>query len=55
MTAAFDRLSNWHTAANSLIEEHEHIVEAIERGDGNRAGELVHEHITTFYNDQLRD
>lgn len=54
MTAAFDRLPNWHTAANNLIEEHERIVEAIERGDNSRAGELVHEHITTFYNDQLR-
>lgn len=54
MTAAFDRLPDWQLVTSTLIEEHDRITDAIEKGEGDRAGALVHEHITGFYNDQLR-
>lgn len=54
MTAAFDRLPDWKLVTTSLVEAHERVVDAIEKGDGERAGALVHEHIAGFYNDQLR-
>lgn len=54
MTAAFDRLPDWQLVTSSLIAEHEHIIDAIENGDADRASSLVYEHITGFYNDQLR-
>ena len=54
MTAAFDRLPDWQLVTSTLIEEHERITDAIEQGEGDRAGVLVHQHITGFYNDQLR-
>lgn len=54
MTAAFDRLPDWQLVTSSLIAEHEDIVDAIENGDGDHASSLIYEHITGFYNDQLR-
>ena len=49
MISAFDRISDWRAVADRLLAEHEQVVDAIERRDGARAGELVARHITEFY------
>ncbi len=53
MAAAFARLPDWHSTAHSLATEHENILRAIEKGDDDRAAELVADHITRFYQDSI--
>ncbi|MGH3756730.1 FadR/GntR family transcriptional regulator [Actinophytocola sp.] len=53
MAAAFARLSDWRSVADSLATEHEGILRAIEKGDGDRAADLVADHITRFYQDRI--
>lgn len=53
MAAAFARLPDWHSVAESLVTEHENILRAIDKGDGDRAAELVADHITRFYQDRI--
>ncbi len=53
MAAAFARLPDWRSTADSLATEHEGILRAIEKGDGDRAAELVADHITRFYQDSI--
>jgi GntR family transcriptional repressor for pyruvate dehydrogenase complex len=53
MTAAFARLPDWQSVAESLVTEHEGILAAIEKGDGDRASELVADHIIRFYQDRV--
>jgi GntR family transcriptional regulator, transcriptional repressor for pyruvate dehydrogenase complex len=53
MAAAFARLPDWQSVAESLVTEHEGILRAIEKGDGDRAAELVADHITRFYQDRM--
>jgi DNA-binding GntR family transcriptional regulator len=50
---AFAKLPDWRTAADSLVTEHEGILRAIAKGDGDAAAELVGEHITRFYQDRI--
>lgn len=53
MTAVFTRLPEWRTVADALTNEHEGILRAIEKGDGDAAAELVTCHIERFYTDQI--
>ncbi|MEV6899559.1 FadR/GntR family transcriptional regulator [Amycolatopsis sp. NPDC051372] len=53
MAAAFARLPDWRAVAADLVTEHEEILRAIEAGDGDRAAELVADHITRFYTDRV--
>lgn len=53
MTAAFARLPDWQSVAESLVTEHEGILRAIEKGDGDQAAELVADHIIRFYQDRV--
>jgi DNA-binding FadR family transcriptional regulator len=49
MLAVFESLSDWRATADSLADQHQQIVEAIESGDSARAATLVEGHIDTFY------
>lgn len=49
MATAFEQLPDWRAVTDSLWAEHHAIYEAIRAGDGDRAAELVDEHITNFY------
>lgn len=53
MAAAFARFEDWRAVANSLVDEHEAILRAIEKGDSDAAADLVAEHITGFYRDRI--
>jgi DNA-binding FadR family transcriptional regulator len=53
MAAAFARLDEWRGVADILVHEHEDMVRAIEKGDGDLAAQLVTEHIRRFYTDQI--
>ncbi|NKQ56007.1 FadR family transcriptional regulator [Amycolatopsis sp. K13G38] len=53
MAATFTRFADWRTVASTLIDEHEAIVEAIDKGEGERAADLVADHITSFYQDRI--
>jgi GntR family transcriptional regulator, transcriptional repressor for pyruvate dehydrogenase complex len=53
MAAAFARLPEWRTVADTLVTEHESILRAIDKGDGDAAAELVADHITCFYQDRI--
>lgn len=53
MTAVFTGLVDWRAVSRGLVLEHERIVSAIEQGDGKAAADLVDDHITKFYNDQV--
>jgi DNA-binding FadR family transcriptional regulator len=55
MTAAFERLPEWRTAADALVNEHEAILRAIEKGAGDAAADLVTDHIRGFYRDRIRN
>ena len=53
MAATFARFDDWRTVAGSLVDEHEAIVRAIDKGDGDTAADLVASHITCFYQDRI--
>lgn len=53
MTAVFAGLPKWRKVADSLNDEHEQILRAIERSDGEAASELVSDHIRRFYQDRV--
>jgi GntR family transcriptional repressor for pyruvate dehydrogenase complex len=53
MTAVFAGLPKWRRVADALNKEHQQILRAIERGDGEAASELVSEHIRRFYQDRV--
>jgi DNA-binding FadR family transcriptional regulator len=53
MAATFARLPDWRAVADALVTEHEGILRAIEKQDGDTAADLVAEHITRFYQDRL--
>lgn len=53
MAAAFARFDDWRAVAGSLVDEHEAILRAIEKGDGEAAAGLVDRHITSFYRDRV--
>lgn len=53
MAAAFARFDDWRAVANSLLDEHKAILDAIDRGDGAAAADLVTRHITDFYRDRI--
>lgn len=55
MAAAFARLPDWRAVADTLVAEHQAILDAIEQGDADKAAELVAGHITRFYQDQVLD
>lgn len=51
MVMAFDAMPAEKDVIPRLCREHAEILAAIREGQGERAGELVREHITTFYRD----
>ncbi|GAA1204006.1 FadR/GntR family transcriptional regulator [Prauserella alba] len=53
MAETFAQLGDWRAAADGLIDEHEAIYRAIEKGSGELAANLVADHITTFYRDRI--
>lgn len=53
MTAVFERLPEWRTVADALVNEHEAILRAIEKGAGETAADLVADHIRGFYTDRI--
>lgn len=53
MAAAFARFDDWRTVADSLVDEHEAILRAVEKGDEETAANQVAEHITRFYRDRI--
>jgi DNA-binding FadR family transcriptional regulator len=54
MVATFERLEDWRETAKHLRTEHAAILEAIKNGEGDRAASLVEQHISSFYQDQVR-
>jgi DNA-binding FadR family transcriptional regulator len=53
MTAAFERLPEWHPVADALVTEHEAILRAIEKGAGDTAADLVTDHIRGFHQTRI--
>ncbi|MBB3661373.1 MULTISPECIES: FadR/GntR family transcriptional regulator [Prauserella salsuginis group] len=53
MAETFAQLEDWRAAADGLVDEHEAIYRAIEKGSGELAANLVADHITTFYRDRI--
>lgn len=53
MTAAFEKLPDWRKVADALAAEHEKLANAIEQRDEEVAAQLVSNHITRFYHDQV--
>lgn len=53
MAATFARFTDWHAVARPLVDEHEAILRAIEKGDRDTAADLVADHITSFYRDRI--
>jgi DNA-binding FadR family transcriptional regulator len=53
MTAVFAGLPKWRKVADALVDEHEGILRAIEKGEGDAASDLVAEHIQRFYQDRV--
>lgn len=53
MTVVFEELPDWREVADGLADEHEKLVDAIEQQDEELAAQLVSNHITGFYHDQL--
>ncbi|MPZ70535.1 MAG: FCD domain-containing protein [Actinobacteria bacterium] len=53
MTAVFEELPNWREVADGLAGEHEKLVDAIEQHDEELAAQLVSDHITRFYHNQV--
>jgi GntR family transcriptional repressor for pyruvate dehydrogenase complex len=49
MEAAFADDPNWTEHSQELVHEHRQILEAVSRGDGDDAAELVRQHIEGFY------
>ncbi len=43
------RITEWDSAAARLRREHRAILDAVDAGDGTRARQLVHDHITGYY------
>ncbi|MGQ4596393.1 FCD domain-containing protein [Nocardia sp. R6R-6] len=53
MAEAFAGFDDWRAVANSLVDEHEAILHAIGKGDGQAAAELAAAHIVRFYQDRI--
>lgn len=53
MLEALTASSNWQATKTRLVEEHERILEAVTRGDGERASDLMSAHIRDFYNERI--
>lgn len=53
MTAVFERLPEWRPVADALVNEHEAILRAIQKGAGDVAADLVTDHIRNFYRDRI--
>lgn len=53
MADVFARLPDWRAVAAALVNEHEAVLRAIEKGNGDMAAALVAEHIRRFCQDQV--